>query len=72
MESARVERTWPRTLTVDVLPRVPALAVQRSEGEVEVYDLEGVKIRTVSRAPKVTSTEMSDQNTAGAWWSWTR
>ena len=52
VESARVERTWPRTLTVDVLSRVPALAVQRSEGEVEVYDLDGVKIRTVSRVPK--------------------
>lgn len=52
VESARVERTWPRTLTVDVLPRLPALAVQRSEGEVEVYDLDGVKIRTASRAPK--------------------
>lgn len=52
VESARVERSWPRTLTVDVLPRVPALAVQRSKGEVEVYDLDGVKIRTVKQAPK--------------------
>lgn len=52
VESVRVERSWPRTLTVDVLPRVPALAVQRSQGQVEVYDLEGVKIRTVRTAPK--------------------
>lgn len=61
VESARVERSWPRTLTVDVLPQVPALAVQRSQGQVEVYDLEGVKIRTVSRAPRGVPQVRADQ-----------
>lgn len=50
--SATVERAWPRTLRVDVVARVPALAVSRGKGQVEVYDLEGVKIRTVRSAPK--------------------
>lgn len=52
VQSARVERAWPRTLAVDVLARVPALAVERSKGQVEVYDLDGVRIRTVRSAPK--------------------
>ena len=52
VQSVRVERSWPRTLSVDVLARVPALAVERSQGQVEVYDMEGVRIRTVRSAPK--------------------
>lgn len=52
VESASVERGWPRTLRVDVVPRIPALAVSRGEGKVEIYDLGGVLIRTVRAAPE--------------------
>lgn len=52
VESATVVRDWPRTLRVDVVARVPALAVDRGEGQVEVYDIDGIRIRSTGSVPK--------------------
>lgn len=48
---ARVERGWPRTLVVSVLPRTPALVLKNPQGQLEVVDATGVRYATVSARP---------------------
>ena len=47
-----VRRSWPRTLTVEVVPRSAALVVRNPQGRLEVVDAEGVTFGTVRAAPK--------------------
>ncbi|MFP5283045.1 MAG: cell division protein FtsQ/DivIB [Actinomycetes bacterium] len=51
VRSVRVERTWPRTLTIRVTERTPVIAIQRPDG-VLLLDAEGVGYLTVPSAPK--------------------
>lgn len=62
VESAQVSRSWPGSLEVDVLPRVPALAVAKGKGEVEIYDLEGNRIASARSAPKGVPTVSSESS----------
>jgi len=56
-----VRRSWPGTLTVEVVPRSAALVVRNPQGQLEVVDAEGVTFGTVRAVPKgvpvVTATE---------------
>lgn len=61
VESATVVRDWPRTLRVEVVPRIPALAVNRGKGQVEVYDIDGVRIRSTGSVPKGVPTISADR-----------
>ncbi len=47
-----VRRSWPGTLTVEVVPRSAALVVRNPQGRLEVVDAEGVSFGTVRSAPK--------------------
>ena len=47
-----VRRSWPGTLTVEVVPRSAALVVRNPQGRLEVVDAEGVTFATVRTAPK--------------------
>ena len=47
-----VRRSWPGTLTVEVVPRSAALVVQNPQGRLEVVDAEGVTFATVPSVPK--------------------
>ncbi|GAA4406464.1 hypothetical protein GCM10023168_21350 [Fodinibacter luteus] len=47
-----VRRSWPRTLSVEVVERTPAIVVRNPEGRLEVVDAEGVSFRVVRTAPK--------------------
>ena len=47
-----VRRSWPGTLTVEVVPRSAALVVRNPQGRLEVVDAEGVTFGTVRAAPK--------------------
>lgn len=47
-----VRRSWPRTLTVEVVPRSAALVVRNPQGLLEVVDAEGVSFGTVRAVPK--------------------
>jgi len=47
-----VRRSWPRTLTVEVVPRSAALVVRNPQGRLEVVDAEGVTFGAVRAAPK--------------------
>ncbi|QKE84463.1 FtsQ-type POTRA domain-containing protein [Arthrobacter sp. NEB 688] len=47
-----VRRSWPRTLVVDVVPRVPSIVVKNPQGRLEVVDATGVTFGRVSKAPK--------------------
>ena len=47
-----VRRSWPGTLTVEVVPRSAALVVRNPQGRLEVVDAEGVSFGTVRAAPK--------------------
>lgn len=47
-----VRRAWPRTLSVEVVLRTPAIVVRNPEGRLEVVDAEGVSFRVVRTAPK--------------------
>ena len=47
-----VRRSWPGTLTVEVVPRSAALVVRNPQGRLEVVDSEGVTFGTVRSAPK--------------------
>lgn len=49
---ASVRRSWPSTLTVDVVLRTPAIVVKNPQGQLEVVDAEGVAFRVVPTAPK--------------------
>ena len=46
-----VRRSWPGTLTVEVVPRSAALVVRNPQGRLEVVDAEGVTFGTVRSAP---------------------
>lgn len=47
-----VRRSWPRTLSVDVVPRTAALVMRNPEGQLEVVDATGVAFGVVKAAPK--------------------
>lgn len=47
-----VRRSWPGTLTVEVVPRSAALVVRNPQGRLEVVDAEGVSFGTVRAVPK--------------------
>ena len=47
-----VRRSWPGTLSVDVVPRTAALVVKNPQGRLEVVDAEGVAFAVVRTAPK--------------------
>ncbi len=47
-----VRRSWPRTLVVDVVPRVAAIVVKNPQGALEVVDATGVSFGRVTKAPK--------------------
>ncbi len=47
-----VRRSWPRTLVVDVVPRVPAIVVKGPSGTLDVVDATGVTFGRVTKAPK--------------------
>ncbi len=47
-----VRRTWPSTLTVEVVPRSAALVMRNPQGRLEVVDAEGVTFGTVRAVPK--------------------
>ena len=47
-----VRRSWPGTLTVEVVPRSAALVVRNPQGRLEVVDAEGVTFGTVRTVPK--------------------
>lgn len=49
--STDVQRVWPHGLAVTVTARVPVAAVP-SEGSFELYDAEGVTLRSSSEAPE--------------------
>ena len=42
-----VRRSWPGTLTVDVVPRTAALVVKNPQGRLEVVDAEGIAFAVV-------------------------
>lgn len=46
-----VHRSWPSTLTVEVVPRTAALVVKNPQGRLEVVDAEAVAFREVDTAP---------------------
>ncbi len=47
-----VRRSWPGTLTVEVVPRTAALVVRNPQGRLEVVDAEGVTFGSVPAAPR--------------------
>ena len=47
-----VRRSWPGTLTVEVVPRSAALVVRNPQGRLEVVDAEGITFGTVRAVPK--------------------
>jgi len=47
-----VRRSWPGTLTVEVVPRSASLVVRNPQGRLEVVDSEGVTFGTVRAVPK--------------------
>ncbi len=48
---ASVRRSWPGTLSVEVVPRTAALVVRNPDGRLEVVDAEGVTFGVVRAAP---------------------
>lgn len=48
---ARVRRGLPRSLVVEVVARVPVLGVEKSKGQVDLVDIQGVVAERVSKAP---------------------
>ncbi|HMM97029.1 FtsQ-type POTRA domain-containing protein [Phycicoccus sp.] len=46
-----VRRSWPRTLVVEVVPRVPSIVVRNPQGRLEVVDATGVSFGQVAKAP---------------------
>lgn len=47
-----VVRSWPNTVTIEVAPREPVLAVRQGSGRVALVDYEGVTIEVTSTAPE--------------------
>ena len=60
VDSAEVSRDWPSSLRVDVVPRVPALAVQKNKRQVEIYDIDGNLVERARSAPKGVPTVTAD------------
>lgn len=52
IESADVGRSWPSTITIDVVLRTPVVVVKRSGEALTVADSHGVLYDTVAKAPK--------------------
>jgi cell division protein FtsQ len=48
-----VTRTWPSTVTIHVVERVPVVAVHRP-GRYDLYDIDGVLVETVTALPRNT------------------
>ena len=48
---ATVRRGLPRSLVIEVTARIPVLGLENTKGEVELLDISGVRIETVSKAP---------------------
>ncbi|MBC7558012.1 MAG: cell division protein FtsQ [Dermatophilaceae bacterium] len=46
-----VSRSWPSTVLIAAIPRVPVLAVKNPQGQVKVVDSQGVAYATVARPP---------------------
>ncbi len=46
-----VQRSWPHTLTVHVVPRTPAIVVKNPQGQLEVVDRQGVSYGRVTTPP---------------------
>lgn len=51
LAEARVERSWPGTLLVRVVPRRPALVLRNPKGQLEVVDAGGLSYATVATRP---------------------
>lgn len=49
---ATVQRRFPRSLVVTVVPRVPVLVITHPKGALELVDIEGVAFQKVRVAPK--------------------
>lgn len=47
-----VRRSWPGTLSVDVVPRTAALVVKNPQGRLEVVDPDGISFAVVRVAPR--------------------
>lgn len=50
--AAAVERRWPSTVVIQAVPRMPALAVRNSQGQLQVVDAAGVAYATVAEVPR--------------------
>ncbi len=46
-----VDRSWPGTLSIHVVPRTPAIIVKSPQGQLQVVDRHGVAYGRVTRAP---------------------
>jgi cell division protein FtsQ len=55
VKSVTVRRSWPATLTIRVVERVPVVAVHRP-GRYDLYDIDGVTVETVTTLPPGTPT----------------
>ncbi|MFN2318824.1 MAG: cell division protein FtsQ/DivIB [Dermatophilaceae bacterium] len=51
VKEARVLRSWPRTITIEVTQREPVLAVREGSGRFALVDDEGVTVEVVAEAP---------------------
>lgn len=51
IRSVDVGRSWPSTITVDVVLREPAIAVAQPRGELQVADADGIVYDTLSKKP---------------------
>lgn len=52
LADARVERSWPSTIRIQVVPRTPALVLKNPQGQLKVVDREGVAYADVASAPR--------------------
>ncbi len=52
ISDATVNRRFPRSLVVTVVPRVAVLVITDSKGQLELVDADGVAFRSVDKAPK--------------------
>ncbi|KAB7741057.1 FtsQ-type POTRA domain-containing protein [Nostocoides sp. F2B08] len=52
VREVRVVRSWPTTISIEVMPRLPVLAAQQPDGDVAVVDRDGAVIEVVPAAPE--------------------